>query len=1036
MRNIRITSFATQPLSYLDFDEAYISPDLSYMSGITDYSTGLNGGEDVYVQSPYASKKIPCKVSADRVRRQGKVFIERELEVKTVKCRVSLPVKYKKGSSDKYYVLNNKNVDFTGGTEFADVEAEQKYVEYKGDISYFYESSDGSVSGYMVDHVFYPASFDDDKIAIRTFLWIEDGTVDFDGEIYTADMSLIVNNGAYIQPSIRKGVGFSVLKGRDYVPNTNIRLIANDFEEPLIKDYEPSKWKDVIKFKVAKSDGVRVTPYSCTSGGYSHYAVIGDESYQLDYVYSGESRTYVGYGVVYDNKFYEYVPRYVDEDVYSMHKDIPLSSGYVYNDEEDKSVSVGDTLTSVDHGSFMLLFSNENVLMVGAQLRADSISPITTVVGVVNESDEDGKSYECIYYDGKRYEFTEHEYDTVNVGGKEYRIFYTDDEMGEGYFVVDDSKIEIEISQGEKKAWPKKMLLFSDDEGATVNYGKLSGDSRYDVTVNKSVVVNGVGYIMQDKYDEENDIHDYYVEISEACSILFSIDDMVGSNMYVCTPLVDENIIDAKEIDTKRRNMVSKVVSDASNFTFTEITYEFGEKPFDVYTYLVESLSAQKPFTASDADDLAKQISIVRSTPYITISTPLCTNVSGNIDRELVVGNDFVDYVKSNSINDIVDMEKDIYYPSYEAADGSYAPIKEIRFNFHFRTRNLDSWKVYEDDRATLEGNDGNDSTAVEENSNYYRGYCNWFVTDYRYYTTITNMSEDGILSSQKGVSTSCHNTSDLMGLLGFTMNDIKNRASKISKSFVRLSFYSTNDPNTQMLLATSTIFLDENSIYKKYSLLNLLSGRLFANVQNLEDAGTQNRYTYTYEELMHTYYKPDEYGTKYMKFNYVVSNVISPLSETVNNYEMVRNSRIGSDVVVKNKYNSDISSEGYYLYMFKEYANGLRKRRIYLRIDFNHAGIGKSIPMALLRKRIDEDGVGTPLYIFKQDDLKELKNGIQMKDMYKQLHIPIDVVYDTATNKYVYMLPEQLRENGELGVDDNIMEFNLFEIKFANESL
>ena len=49
MRNIRITSFATQPLSYLDFEEAYISPDLSYMSGITDYSTGLNGGEDVYV---------------------------------------------------------------------------------------------------------------------------------------------------------------------------------------------------------------------------------------------------------------------------------------------------------------------------------------------------------------------------------------------------------------------------------------------------------------------------------------------------------------------------------------------------------------------------------------------------------------------------------------------------------------------------------------------------------------------------------------------------------------------------------------------------------------------------------------------------------------------------------------------------------------------------------------------------------------------------------------------------------------------------
>ena len=32
--------------------------------------------------------------------------------------------------------------------------------------------------------------------------------------------------------------------------------------------------------------------------------------------------------------------------------------------------------------------------------------------------------------------------------------------------------------------------------------------------------------------------------------------------------------------------------------------------------------------------------------------------------------------------------------------------------------------------------------------------------------------------------------------------------------------------------------------------------------------------------------------------------------------------------------------------------------------------------------------------------------------------------------------LPDELRENEELNVDNEIMEFNLFEVKFANESM
>jgi hypothetical protein len=122
---------------------------------------------------------------------------------------------------------------------------------------------------------------------------------------------------------------------------------------------------------------------------------------------------------------------------------------------------------------------------------------------------------------------------------------------------------------------------------------------------------------------------------------------------------------------------------------------------------------------------------------------------------------------------------------------------------------------------------------------------------------------------------------------------------------------------------------------------------------------------------------------------------------------------------------------------MFREYANNLRPLRIYLRIDFNHAGIGKTIPLIIPRKNIKDDNeVGEPLYIHNDKDLEVLKEGFKLKDIYKQLFIPIDVIFDDKTNRYVYYLPNELRENASLNVDDDIMEFNLFEVKFKDESI
>ena len=143
---------------------------------------------------------------------------------------------------------------------------------------------------------------------------------------------------------------------------------------------------------------------------------------------------------------------------------------------------------------------------------------------------------------------------------------------------------------------------------------------------------------------------------------------------------------------------------------------------------------------------------------------------------------------------------------------------------------------------------------------------------------------------------------------------------------------------------------------------------------------------------------------------------------------------RLSTRITVNDKYRTDASSEGFYQYIYKEYSKGLKETVVYARFEFNHAGVGQSIPMMIPRKNIGEASE-TPLYLYNADDLKTLKEGFPMSDIYNQLYFPIHIKYDDNTNRFVYWIPNNLRENEELSVDDNIMEFNLFEIKFKDES-
>lgn len=58
---------------------------------------------------------------------------------------------------------------------------------------------------------------------------------------------------------------------------------------------------------------------------------------------------------------------------------------------------------------------------------------------------------------------------------------------------------------------------------------------------------------------------------------------------------------------------------------------------------------------------------------------------------------------------------------------------------------------------------------------------------------------------------------STLLTSIGFVEDDIANRRNRLVKTFLRLTFYDSNDLKTQNLLFYSTIFVDIDSIYSKY---------------------------------------------------------------------------------------------------------------------------------------------------------------------------------------------------------------------------
>lgn len=350
-------------------------------------------------------------------------------------------------------------------------------------------------------------------------------------------------------------------------------------------------------------------------------------------------------------------------------------------------------------------------------------------------------------------------------------------------------------------------------------------------------------------------------------------------------------------------------------------------------------------------------IEVYNDTNNMLTTLPLFTSEDFKIIDEKLTVEKYVNEVFETIVPDIVDNEKRQFSPAI-AQGNSIKLANSIEFNLHFRNRYDMNIEEGEKERLTE----------------------NWSTTDEQLWNGFEYDSENGCLRRKNEGLTDEH--ADELNDLGFTEDDIRFRKTKLKKSFIRLMFYSSNDPLSRELLYYSTIFLDTGELYTKYS-----------NIKNTSKNGGY-------------------------------------ISHAFDKTRIDDNLRLSAKFTIKNKFNTSKSSEGFYLYLFPNEVEGENvARTIYMKVEFNHAGYGKSILMMMPRERLnvigyDENGnniygneisYGINRFPLKSTDkdfplsFLKIENGLTDNDYERyvdSIMIPVNIVYSKVNKSYLYYFP------------------------------
>ena len=998
-------------LTRMDLTDVYLSPDLSFMSATTSYRYNIKNGDKVVVTTPDGGQQ-ECQVEAWNEIRQGYAYCEEKVDKHTV-----------------YYTNPNndpaaKNIN---------------YIIYNGQVCYELNQK-YFVEGEIIQPTEEDGKF---KIKLEKKRWIDNSYLNIGEHSYEVNMDKI-------------GGPTDV-----YIPDGEPVSVENATLWPQ-KD-----WYEVTKIIIRRNPDQEFDVSAASCGEYYPYIEIGDATYDLEPLYEqGEGcdapLEMTAYGfIVNDVQYSADCLTYKDEYGVIRYREPDGEDTIVIDGQE---VKIYSRIMATTEGDKLILYTDDhNIFSDGDKITAQAIREVSEELTIHSIDASLTKPY--IVHGSERCFIKECLFDTVDVSGTTYEIIYPEsaatkigtdgiigtvvevhEESANGnYFhakITDVSAYTATVETSTAtKYYPSKLVRFyqGKNESAfrmvehsdkTVEYKQQEDSEAYEITHNDGVFIEGRWHIIEGGFcknekvpgsngDVELTYHavsaltgedskeivyyesDYSIPFLIASKYELDYTDYDGASMVICKPTRSATQLETNEMDAEVMRICGLLSAQYEDFTFSVKNRVFGNREITPEVEIdAAAWAADVPVNSGYRFDPSKDIQVHKVVASLLLKVPMAQETALNLQQEDMLTNGYAKEKREEAINRIVDMEREVYYPmevlhyrdnTEEAAytgtsnDEIYeyfldlSEIKEIRLNFHFRTRQPDSWKVIEDQNIT-ETDD----------------VSNWFVTDYQPYRDILTTSGDVVQES-----------SDLMGLLGFTDDDIFYQKTKVGKSFARISIYDSTDPFTQSLLHMSSIFMDEGLMFKKF-IENRKNGQYLGVSPSEKDMAA-------------------EYS----------SATISVNAESVRNVEqytsvtMDDSTRLSSRMIVRNKYATETSSEGYYLYMFKEYVNGLHPKSVYMRIDFNHAGFGRTIPM-IMPLAYDEYGNRDHiLKIKKSGDLTVLKEGVPLSMLQQQLYIQLICQYDRRNHKYVYYLPKFYKDC----VKDGIMTLNLFELKIKNEA-
>lgn len=383
------------------------------------------------------------------------------------------------------------------------------------------------------------------------------------------------------------------------------------------------------------------------------------------------------------------------------------------------------------------------------------------------------------------------------------------------------------------------------------------------------------------------------------------------------------------------------------------------------------------------------------------LNIPITNTFETNLFQMELLNEHFVNAEKAKAINRIVDLEKDVYYPCIK--DGNtFTDVYTIKFNLHFREHRGDDWLI------------DNNIDETEENP---LNKCFWNGVVWNDTTKKAEIAKD-----ENNKPLTSDNRSDLLTFLNFTNTDVHYQKNKLKKSFLRLLYYDSMNPGKQNLLGYSTIFYNTGALFGKYTK--------FIEENGYTQIGADKKVYGTYNP------KGNKQGIR--------------VDRDILGQDVIEEKRLSSQFVTKSKNTTRASSEGFYIYIWKDNELAL-PQDLYMKVEFNHAGYGRTIPFMMpywdKKKWSNKEGIKPLQQILNDWNAKKTINGTTgiatwttgtdghygIRQYTKFSYIHLKYQYDKTSDKHYYYLDPDTYGNIVFpnDVDGNkCIEINLYEAK------